>query len=81
MVIRCFWPPDNCEPLSPTEVLHPSGRVMTKLWMLESLAGLFDLIRYTFLMAAIGEFVEDVEQGGFLSFFVRQGLICSRIAV
>mmetsp|Transcript_23725 Transcript_23725/g.55289 ORF Transcript_23725/g.55289 Transcript_23725/m.55289 type:complete len:226 (-) Transcript_23725:1751-2428(-) len=31
---RCFWPPESCVPLSPTDVSYPSGNSMIVWWML-----------------------------------------------
>mmetsp|Transcript_23643 Transcript_23643/g.60375 ORF Transcript_23643/g.60375 Transcript_23643/m.60375 type:complete len:107 (-) Transcript_23643:248-568(-) len=37
MAMRCFWPPLNCTPLSPTSVARPSGSFETKSHALASL--------------------------------------------
>mmetsp|Transcript_57305 Transcript_57305/g.112829 ORF Transcript_57305/g.112829 Transcript_57305/m.112829 type:complete len:127 (-) Transcript_57305:121-501(-) len=31
MAMRCFWPPENCEPPEPTKVFKPSGKFETKV--------------------------------------------------
>mmetsp|Transcript_97849 Transcript_97849/g.315012 ORF Transcript_97849/g.315012 Transcript_97849/m.315012 type:complete len:130 (-) Transcript_97849:754-1143(-) len=31
MAMRCFWPPENCDPLEPTKVLNLSGKLSTKV--------------------------------------------------
>mmetsp|Transcript_6497 Transcript_6497/g.18654 ORF Transcript_6497/g.18654 Transcript_6497/m.18654 type:complete len:112 (-) Transcript_6497:1129-1464(-) len=31
MAMRCFWPPENCDPLEPTKVFNLSGKLSTKV--------------------------------------------------
>mmetsp|Transcript_5911 Transcript_5911/g.10141 ORF Transcript_5911/g.10141 Transcript_5911/m.10141 type:complete len:103 (-) Transcript_5911:2126-2434(-) len=38
MAMRCFWPPESCEPLGPTWVSYWAGRLMMNAWMLASCA-------------------------------------------
>mmetsp|Transcript_6020 Transcript_6020/g.16038 ORF Transcript_6020/g.16038 Transcript_6020/m.16038 type:complete len:95 (+) Transcript_6020:2937-3221(+) len=38
MAIRCFCPPDNCKPRSPTCVMYPSGRLLMNLCALAEVA-------------------------------------------